>query len=120
MASIDSSQLESVDISSIRSPQASTLRTLLDAAYREQLKEKLAKAEKERLLKEADALRKKLKLPGKIQSESWTTVHSLKLTRTIKKEKLLEKGVSMQIIDECTVATPSESFYVQGRKTKEE
>lgn len=116
MAMIDSSTLESVQISSIRSPKAEELRDLLDSAYdlTQQIKE--LEAKKKRTLKSADTLRRKMKLPGKIESDLWTTVHIVAARETVKKEKLLEYGVPMNVIDECTVVSLYESFFVQGKK----
>jgi hypothetical protein len=116
MANIDSSSLSSVQISSIRSPKAEELRDLLDKAYDLTQQIKDLESKKKEALKSADILRRKMKLPGKIESDLWTTIHIIAARETIKKEKLLEHGVPMDVIDECTVVSPYESFYVQGKK----
>lgn len=117
MANIDSASLPSVQISSIRPvSKAEELRNLLDRAYEAQQEEKKQEKLKDDLLKQANTLRQKLRLPGKIESDLWTTVHIVAARATIKKEKLLEHGVSMDVIEECTDIAPYESFYVQGKK----
>lgn len=120
MATIDSTNLESVQISSIRpASKAEELRDLLDRAYEAQQEEKKQKELKDDLLKQANALRQKMKLPGKIESETWTTVHKVAARETLRKEKLLHY-VSMDVIEACTDVTPYESFYVQGKKQAKE
>lgn len=120
MALIDSQKLDSVDIDSIdlsRSPKAQELRNLLDEAFDlgNQIKE--LEAKKKQALNDADALRKKLRLPGKITSSLWTTVLKLGISKTIKADKLLERGVPIQVIEDCTQVSTYETFYVQGRKS---
>lgn len=88
----------------------------LCAEYRALAEDRQAIEEAQKSLKEdIDQLAKSARIT-KVQGDGWVLMKTTSKRSTIKPERLVEKGVSMEVIEYATVTSESSYYQVRGAK----